>query len=207
MDTVNRLLDAKNKLFNHIIVLIISSLLTYVFWLSGVDFNRAVAGTAFTLLFLTLVIGPLMQLFRPMVKVLPWGVPWSWRGELGIWFATLSVLHFFLALSENQWQMRWSLASILGLVALFWAIILTATSFGSVIRFLGVESWRWIHTFAYVIFYLVGAHVVQHAFLRPNRPDSWMHWMYVVMMAVVVILQFTAFIKNVIHYRKNLKSS
>ena len=200
-----RIIDANNKLLNHIIVALTSSLLIYAIWSSGIGINRSIAGVSFLLLFLTLIIGPIMQLWRPLLKVLPWDLPWSWRGELGIWFTLLSAVHVFLVLDRRQWEMNFYLSDIIGLVALFLAFILVATSLNRVIRFLGVESWRWLHTFAYVVFYLVGLHTINHAFLRPGRPEDWLHWMYPVMMAIVILLQASAFIKTVIYQRKKLK--
>ncbi len=202
MEQVSRLLDAKNKPLNHIVVFGLSLLLVYVFLLSGISLNRAVAGASFVLLFLILIIGPWMQLIKPSIRVLPWGIPWSWRGELGIWFAILSVIHFLLVFSGDNWKIRWSLAAILGLVALFWTTILAITSFSKIIKLLGVDSWRWLHAFAYVIFYTSGLHVVYHAFLRNGRPSHWLHWAYLAMMIIVVILEASAFVKNVIHRKK-----
>lgn len=200
-----RIIDENNKLLNHIVVALTSSLLIYVLWSSGIDINRSIAGVSFFLLFLTLIIGPIMQLWRPLLKVLPWDLPWSWRGELGIWFTLLAAVHVFLILDDRQWEMNFYLSDIIGLVALFLAFILVATSFGKVIKFLGVESWRWLHSLAYVVFYLVGFHVINHAFLRPGRPEDWLHWMYPVMMVIIILLQTSAFVKTVIYQRKKLK--
>jgi len=95
---------------------------------------------------------------------------------------------------------------LVALAALFLALILTATSFGSVIKFLGVASWKWLHSLAYVIFYLISAHVINHAFLRPDRPEDWLHWVYLIMILIVIALQFSAFVKGVADYRKSLKT-
>ncbi len=201
-----RILDANNKLLNHVIVALISFLLIYVLWSSGIRINRSIAGVTFFLLFLTLIIGPIVQLWRPLLKVLPWDLPWSWRGELGIWFTLLSIVHVLLIFSGREWQIKnLYLSDVIGLVALFLALILVATSLNKVIRFLGVESWRWLHGFAYVIFYLVSAHTINHAFLRSGRPEDWLHWMYLVMMFIVILLQASAFVKIVIYQRKKLK--
>lgn len=204
-------MDFRNTFLYHLVVATISLLLVFVFYSSGIDLNRALAGTAFILLFLTLIIGPIMRIWRPALEALPWNLPWSWRGELGIWFTIVSIVHVSLIFSARQWDVIGYLASmrisdLIGLVALFLAIILTITSFGKVINFLGVPSWRWLHSFAYVVFYLVGAHAINHAFLRPDRPADWPHWSYLVMIVIVIALQTAAFIKTVINYRQSLKS-
>ena len=196
-------MDFKNKLRNHIVIGIISAALVWVLWITGTELNRAIAGVAFFFLFLVLIIGPVMRLWRPSEKNLPWDIPWSWRGELGIWFALLSITHAVYIFYERQGVGTLRLADYLGLGALFLTLVLAATSFEKVINFIGVSSWRWLHSFAYVIFYLVGFHVINHAFLRTGRPDGWIHWAYLGLMIVVILFQSSAFIKTVANYRKS----
>jgi len=204
-------MDFRNTFLYHFIVALVSLFLVFILFSSGINLNRATAGVAFFLLFLALIIGPIMRLWRPALEVLPWNLPWSWRGELGVWFTIVSIAHVFIVFSGRQWDILgyivgMRLSSLVALVALFLAFILTITSFAKVIKFLGVVSWRWLHSFSYVIFYLVGAHVINHAFLRSGRPGDWLHWSYLVMMIIVIILQASAFGKTVIDYRKNLKT-
>jgi len=204
-------MDLRNKLSYHFIVASISLLLGFGFYSSGIELGRAIAGVAFILLFLTLIIGPLMRLWKPVLEVLPWQLPWSWRGELGIWFTIVSIIHMLFIFYGKQWDVMgylvgMRLSDLVALAALFLALILTATSFGSVIKFLGVASWKWLHSLAYVIFYLISAHVINHAFLRPDRPEDWLHWVYLIMILIVIALQFSAFVKGVADYRKSLKT-
>lgn len=202
-------MDVRNNFTYHFIVATGSFALILILRLSGIELNRAVAAAAFTLLFLTLAIGPITRIWKPGVKVLPWNLPWSWRGELGIWFTIISISHMLFIFKGAQWDIAGyftgiRLGNLLAFVALFWALILAATSFSPVIRFIGVSSWRWLHSFAYVIFYLVGMHVMNHAFLRPGRPSDWLHWIYLVMMLLIVFLQFAAWAVTVKANRKNL---
>ncbi len=83
----NRIIDVSNKISYHIVIGLFSFGITGIFLSLGLNLGRATAATAFILLFLVMIIGPIMRLWNPLVKVLPWGIPWSWRGELGIWFA------------------------------------------------------------------------------------------------------------------------
>lgn len=203
-------MDFRNTFLYHLAVAAMSFLLASVLYWLGIEFNRIIAAVAFTLLFLTLIIGPVMKLWRPALEALPWNLPWSWRGELGIWFTIVSMAHVLLILRGRQWDVAgymagMRLSDLVALVAVFLALILTVTSFGRVIKFLGITSWRWLHSFAYVIFYLVSAHVINHAFLRPGRPADWLHWLYLIMILIVIALQFGAFAKTVINYRKSLK--
>ena len=202
-------MDSRNTISYHIIIALGSFVLLIFLGLLGIEPNRAVPAIAFFLLFLTLIIGPIMRFWQPIVNVLPWNLPWSWRGELGIWFVIMSIAHMLFIFKGAHWDVlgylsEMRLSNLVAFVALFWALILTVTSFGSVIKFIGVSSWRWLHSFAYVVFYLIGAHVINHAFLRPGRPSDWLHWTYLAMMLVIVFLQLTAFLITVKEYRKSL---
>ncbi len=202
-------MDFHNTPLYHLVVAVMSFLLISALYFTGINLNRAVAGVAFFLLFLTLIIGPVMRLWKPNREVLPWDLPWSWRGELGIWFTILSMAHIVIVFKKIDWDIAGYVAEIrlsglVALIAAFWALVLTVTSFRKVIKFLGVSAWKWLHTFTYVVFYLVSAHIINHAFLRPGRPADWLHWSYLVMMLVVTVLQAAAFVKTVAGNRKNL---
>jgi len=200
-------MDFRNTFSYHLAVALISVLLILLLYFTGTGFNRAVAGVAFFLLFLVLIIGPIMRLWRPALEALPWNLPWSWRGELGIWFTVFSVAHLLLVFFNNQWNITGYLAvmrlsDLVAFVALFLALILTAASGGKVAKSLGISAWRWLQSFAYVTFYLVGAHVINHAFLRAGRPLDWLHWAYLAMIIIIILLQSAAFVKTVVNYRK-----
>lgn len=202
-------MDFRNTVLYHFVIAAVSILLVFVLYSLGINLNRATAAVAFILLFLTLIIGPIMRLWRPISEVLPWNLPWSWRGELGIWFTIMAIAHTLLVFYGRQWDIvgyiaAMRLADLVAFVAIFWALILTVTSLGRIINFLGISAWRWLHSFAYVVFYLVGAHVINHAFLRPGRPADWLHWSYLVAILIVIALQLVAFIKTVISYRESL---
>src|SRR3989338_7297202 len=132
-------MDFHNTFLYHFVVASMSFLLGLVFYSAGIELGRVIAGVAFTLLFLTLIIGPLMRLWRPALEVLPWQLPWSWRGELGIWFTIISIIHMLYVFYGKQWDVMgylvgMRLSDLVALAALFLALILTATSFGSVIK-------------------------------------------------------------------------
>lgn len=203
-------MDIRNKFAYHLVVALMSVLLTGVLFLSGIELGRAIAGTAFILLFLTLIIGPLMKLWKPTMEALPWNLPWSWRGELGIWFTIVSILHILFVFYQKQWDVSGYLANmrlsdVIAFFAVFLAIILAVASLNKIIKFLGIACWRWLQSFAYVIFYLVGAHIINHAFLRPGRPEDWLHWLYLAIIIIVIFLQSAAFVKTVAVYRQRLK--
>jgi methionine sulfoxide reductase heme-binding subunit len=169
-------MDIQNKLSYHFIVASFSVLLTFFMFLSGISLGRSIAATAFILLFLVLAIGPVMKIWKPTMQALPWNFPWSWRGELGIWFFIFSILHVLFVFYQKQWDIsgyiaNMRLSDLIGFIALFLALILTITSFNRIIMFMGISSWKWLQTFAYVVFYLTGCHIINHAFLRPGRPE------------------------------------
>ncbi len=210
-------MDARNTLVQHFIVGVFSIVLAFSFkHFLGIRGSTAFARVSFILLVLTLLIGPVMRLKKPRVVSTPLKLPWSWRSELGIWFTITSLVHVFAAMSGRpNWDLLkalgggiggggYGLANLLGLVALFWALILTATSFGKVIKWLGVESWRWLHSFTYVIFYLVAAHSIYFQFFSSygGGPDFF-GYMYAAMVLLITALQFAAFAKTVGEQRKN----
>jgi len=198
-------MDFCDTLLYHSIVAVISLLLILILYFTGTDFGRAVAAMAFFLLFLTLIIGPIMKIWKPFSEASPWDLPWSCRKELGIWFMIFSVSHMLLVLDSRYWGalgystgMRFS--DMIAFIVIFWALVLTVASFGRVIEFLGISAWRWLYRFTYIIFYLTGAHVIS----RADRPLDWLRWAYLFMIVLVILLQSVAFIKTVANYRKTM---
>lgn len=213
----DKLLDLKNSLKQHFVVGTFSLGLVFLFsYFLGIDLSTSFARVSFFLLFLTLFIGPVMRLKKPKKHSHPWEYPWRWRGELGIWFTLTALLHFCFVMNKGfiDWSLTkalgggiggggFGLANLLGLVALFWALVLAATSFNRVIKFLGVESWKWLQSFAYVIFYLVAGHLVYFQFFSTHGggPD-WFGYTAVGMVILVVVLQMAGFVKAVRESRK-----
>ena len=188
---------------------------------------KSVGDGALILLLATLAIGPLAKLWRPAGRAIPW------RREAGIWFAVLAAVHAILIL--NGWA-RWSLsrlfgfefvaqlgrearmepgfglANLLGIVALMWGLALAATSTDAAVRGLGPASWKWRHSAAQVVFYLVLLHVGYFLFLHytlsfhriPPEPD-WFRVPFVLLGLTVVGLQMAAFIHTV-RRRKTARS-
>ncbi|MFB6076094.1 MAG: hypothetical protein ABEK17_03030 [Candidatus Aenigmatarchaeota archaeon] len=212
----NKLYDVRNTLRQHLLVGAFSIGLTLILhFMLGIKWSTSFARVSFILLFLTLIIGPLMRFRKPTKSSTPLKTPWSWRGELGIWFTLTGILHFYFAISGrlNFNIMKalggftggggFGFANFIGLVALIWAVALTITSFNRIIKFLGIDSWKWFQSFTYVVFYLVSAHLLYFQFftIYGSGPD-WFGYLSIVMMAIVVILQMSGFVKAVREYRK-----
>lgn len=210
-------MDAQNTLRQHLIVGIFSLSLVSAFrYLLGIEWSTSFARVSFILLFLILIIGPIMRVRKTEKCPSPLLAPWSWRGELGIWFATMALAHFVFVLMHRPLSELikiggegYGLANLLGLVALIWALMLTVTSFGRVIAFLGLDLWKWFNSFTYVIFYLVSAHYLYFQFFSTYGgvgPD-WFGYMAVAMSSIVIILQLGVFVLMAAKHRKNACSS
>lgn len=196
-------MDIKNTPIQHAIVGIFSLILVLILkLLLEVPWSISFGRVSFFLLFLILIIGPIMRIKKPTESSSPLATPWSWRGELGIWFALMSLAHFIIIIIDRPLSDLikiggggFALANLLGLVALFWALILMATSFSKIISFIGINSWKWLHSMTYVIFYLVSGHFIYFQFFSTHGeigPD-WFGYVAVTMAIVIIILQLVAF--------------
>lgn len=206
-------MDIKNTPSKHLAVGIFSLALVMIFhFLLKMEWTLAFARVAFILLFLVLLIGPMVRIKTPSKEMVPKMKPWSWRGELGIWFSIMALSHFVILLIERPLSRLirlggsgYSLTNFIGLIALVISILLAFASLEKVIRFLGVMSWRVLHSLTYVVFYLVAGHLAYFQFFSDHGeigPD-WFGWLAVVMSIVIITLQITAFIKTVQWQNKN----
>ena len=198
-----------------------ASALFFGFWSSRPDWDpemrlwRAFGDASLVLLAASLALGPLARLWPRLARLLPI------RRELGIDFAVLASIHTLLVLNGwVRWDLlrflgyeyidaagRWvrlesgfGLANIAGVVALVWALILAGTSSDRATRFLGPSAWKWLHSGAYTIFYLVTLHTAYFLFLhytysfhRPVPPPDWFRWPFLILAGAVVGLQAAAF--------------
>lgn len=230
-------IKSKKTIFlRHALLAIFSGLLVFVFWNIHSAWSpdmrlwKAFGGATFTLLWFTLFIGPASRLWRPLAKII------TWRRETGIWFALLALVHGFLVWNGwarwNIWQFLgyqyvaeldtylrfepgFGLANLMGFLALIFALLLAATSSDRAVSFLGISSWKWLHTFAYVIFYLAALHVVYYSFIHytpsphrllmgqpANYPVNPLRFYYLTAILSVFFSQIGAFIKTVYQQRR-----
>jgi sulfoxide reductase heme-binding subunit YedZ len=192
---------SKKLLIYHSTLFSLASFLIFLFYLSRPQFPsevrlwRALADTAFIFLFITLALGPLTRLFPRILIILPW------RRFTGIWFAILALSHALRVLPFALTTPNIQLPFLLGSIALFWTLILALTSSEKAVKFLGPQSWKWLHSMAYVIFYLVVGHAAYFLFWRYNEPN-WFRYPFLIMAFTIPILQMSAFIKIVIQRRR-----
>ncbi len=228
----------KKELFlRHLLVGSLSFLLVYIVWSLNSQWSydmrlwKSFGGAAFFLLWFVLFIGPFAKLYKKANKIL------SFRREVGIWFVILALIHGYLIL--DGW-IRWDLysligfqyvdkldlfvrsepgfglANLMGLLALFFAIVLFVTSSDKAVSFLGISSWKWLHSLAYVIFYLVLLHMVYYSFIHFNPsleriilqgglyeyPKNPLRFYYLFLGLLVFLVQALAFVKVVYKQRK-----
>lgn len=208
------MIDAHNKISHHIVIAFFSTIIVIVMVLAGFRVSRAIAAMSFFLLFLVMVIGPVRVVFSSLKKRLPPKFPWNWRAELGIWFTIWSVIHILYVFNARDWDILgyiidmspWAFGAF---VAVIMAIFLSAISCQKALEYIGVEAWKWIQSyFSYVIFWLTTVHVVDRALLRPGFPSAdWIHWLYLAMIDLLIILQMAGFLKKVKEYRKELNEN
>ena len=209
----------------HAVTVAATALLLLGFWFSRMEWSpdmrlwRAVGDVAAVLLFASLALGPATRLFRPLGRLLPW------RRQIGIWAGLAALVHGLLVI--DGWA-RWSLqrflgyefipqlgrevrlesgfglANLVGVVALVWMLVLLATSSDRAVRFLGQGAWKWLHTGAYVVFYLVVLHSAYFLFMhytlsfhREPAPENWFRFPLVLLGLTVVALQAAAFAQTV----------
>lgn len=228
---------APGALTRHVTVAVLAGGLGLAFWASRLEWDpemrlwRAVGDSGFALLAFALAAGPITTLW-PRARVLL-----LWRRPLGIWFALTSLLHAYLV--WDGWA-RWSLArlfgyqdlpledgtttvltdpgfglaNLVGLVALFWALIIAAVSSDRALAALGPRSWKYVQQFSYVVFYLVGLHAAYFLFLHYElslvnlvfqkglAPPNWFGAWFAFVFVAVLVLQLAAFVRIVANRRR-----
>jgi sulfoxide reductase heme-binding subunit YedZ len=223
--------STRTLFLRHLLVAIIGLILVAIVWAVNYEWGpshrlwKSFGGAAFFLLWFTVFIGPAARIWHPLRRLV------SFRRETGVWFFILSLVHTYLIL--DGW-VRWSvwrflgyefipeagmymrmesgfgLANLIGLLALTFALALAATSFDRAVRFLGVSSWKWLQSFAYVVFYLVSLHVLYFVFIhftpallrailgmRILYPANPLAFFYLAAFLSVLLAQITAFIITV----------
>lgn len=200
--------DTTNSVTRHLAVAIGSAALAVVLWFVGYHEQEVVAAIPYFLLFVVLLIGPLVMI-RPSIRRLASGnFPVNWRSELGIWFAIWSVVHVIFVFWARDWDVIGYLSDMSpwafgAFIAVILAVILAFTSHDRAFGYLGPRAWKWHQSHAtYVIFWLVAVHIYDRAYLRPGFPsEDPLHWIYLLMLVVVVLLHVAAFLKVVRQYR------
>ena len=212
-------------LVRHLTVAALAAALVGLFWATRPTWSgemrlwKAVGDAAFILLLITLTLGPMARLARPVTRLLPW------RRQFGIWFALVAAVHGLLVVHGwARWGLRrflgyevvpqlgrevrlepgFGLANLVGLTALMFALVLAASSSDRALRRLGAPAWKWLHHSALFVFYLSLLHAGYFLFVhytlsfhKAVPPADWFRFPFVALGAAVVLLQVGAFVKTV----------
>ena len=215
----------------HLAVGLMGLLMVYLFWLSRMEWDsemrtwRAVGDSAFMLLLVTMAIGPLGKIWPGRFSALV-----NWRRAFGVWFAMFASVHAFLV--WDGWA-RWSikgflgyqdlaiigfagkpilvdpgfgLSNLIGLVALFWGLVLFATSSDWAVNKLGTRAWKHIQSYANLILYLVVLHAAYYLFLhyelslrnlffqRGTPSPNWFRFWFLGLAVFIFILQMGSYL-------------
>lgn len=204
----------------HVVLMVGTAALTWVFWRSRMQWVpdmrlwRAVGDAAVVLLFASLAIGPAGRIWRAASAALPW------RRAVGVWAAIASLVHGLLVFSgwvrfdvgrllgyefvpqlgrTARMEPGFGLANLLGVVALVWLVVMAVTSSDAAVRRLGPAAWKWLHTSAYVVFYLTALHSAYFLFMhytasfhRAVPEPNWFRFPLLLLAATVLALQMAA---------------
>lgn len=214
----------------HLAVLALAVLAVYGFWIARADWsdmhrwNRAFGDASLVLVAIAMAIGPVAKLWLVTRVLIPW------RREFGIWGIVLAAIHTAIILfGWVDWdfarlfgyefhpqldryvmiQHGFGLANIIGIVALFYGLVLASTSNNLSQRFLGGPVWKFFQQSAYVLWALIVIHTAYFLFLhflhfhQPVPEPNWARWPFVALVAVVLALQALASWKT---WRGNQKS-
>lgn len=208
----------------HVAVAALTAALVALFWATRPSWAaemrlwKAVGDAAFVLLLVTLSLGPLARISRPVTRLLPW------RRQCGIWFALGATVHGFLVIHGwARWSLRrflgyeivpqlgrevrlepgFGLANLVGLTALVFALVLAATSSDRALRRLGAPAWKWLHHSALFVFYLSLLHAGYFLFLHYTAsfhkaipPPDWFRFPFVALGMALLVMQGAAFAKT-----------
>ena len=216
----------------HLVVIILAVAGTWGFlesraeWSDMHRWNRAIGDMSFLLIAFSMAIGPLSRLVSRLKALVPW------RRELGIYGVILATVHTIIILAGwIEWdlvrifgfqlhpsgiyvmvQHGFGLANVIGLVALFYGIVLALSSSNWSQRLLGGSVWKFLQQGAYVLWMLIIVHTAYFLFLhfldfhRSVPEPNWLQIPFSVLVSSVVSLQIAAFIKTWIARRNRAGS-
>ncbi len=197
--------NTRNSPIRHAIVAAASVGLATALYSLGYHYQVVAAAVPYFLLFLTVVIGPLQVIWPRLRRRFNGTTLNSWRSEVGIWFVIWALFHVGLVVDVRGigvlWGSPWAFGAT---IAVLLAVVLMFTSNNRVYRYLGPKAWKWHQSHAtYLIFYMLAPHIWHRAYLIPGFPsDEPLHWLYLGMFALIVLLHVGGFIKVVGYYRR-----
>lgn len=170
--------------------------------------NRAFADTSLFLLIVTMAMGPLSKLVKPVKKFLPW------RKEFGIWAAITALEHIYIVV--DGW-VRWNfillfkvpfynelvlhpgfaLENLIGIADVGYLLLLAFISNQRSVVLLGGSAWNYLQQKSHVLDVLVVLHTVYFIFFHmPDRPN-WLQQPLIIAVSVLLVLRWMVFISEV----------
>ena len=206
----------------HILVIIIAMLGTYAFletraeWSPMHKWNRAIGDMSVVLVAISMAIGPLSRLIPAFRGAI------AFRRELGIYGVILAFVHTIIILDgwvewdliklfgfqlhpSGQYVMvlhGFGLANSIGIIALLYGLVLALTSSNWSQRALGASAWKFLQQGAYVLWMLIVIHTAYFMYLnfldfhRRVPEPNWAQVPFAVLVGLIVVLQFAAFVKT-----------
>lgn len=197
--------NTHNSPKRHAVVAIASIGAAISLYLLGYHPRQVAAAVPYCLLFLTVVIGPVQVIWPRLRRRFRGTTLDTWRSEVGIWFVLWALVHVggVVALRgvDVLWASPWAFGAT---IAVILAVVLMFTSNNQVYRYLGPKAWKWHQSHAtYLIFYMLAPHIWHRAYLVPGFPSTDpLHWVYLTMFALVVLMHVGGFVKVVRQYRR-----
>ncbi len=202
----------------HFVVLLFAVLGVYLFlemraqWSDMHRWNRAIGDMSFILIAISMAIGP----FSRLVK-LPFNLT-AWRRELGIYGVLLAIIHTIIILvGWVNWDFLrlfgfelhpsgvyvmfakgFGLANIIGIIALFYGLVLALTSSNWSQRILSGSVWKFIQQGAYILWWLIIIHTAYFLYIhfldfhRATPEPNFLQWPFAIIVILVSLLQFAA---------------
>ncbi len=207
----------------HLGALALVAALVYGFWLWRGEWsamhrwNRALGDASFVVIAVVMILGPLSRIWRPATR---WLV---WRRELGVWGVVAALVHALIILFgwvELEWprlfgfefhpQLQqyvmfdkgFGLGNVIGILALVYGLILSATSNDLAQRWMGLSIWKFLQQGAYVLWALIVAHTAYFMFMhfldfhRQTPEPNVARWPFAAIVLLVMAVQTAASVRT-----------
>ncbi len=172
------------------------------------SWNRSFADVSLIMFAIVLIMGPLSHFYKPLRKQV------VWRRPIGIWSAIHAGLHtiiildgwvewnlyrlFFIFTPPDQpWILHpgFALANTIGILALGYYLVLTATSNDWSIKLLGKKSWKYLQQKTTVLYTLVILHTLYFLFFHEPGNANWFKGPFVIILVIIFVIRIFAFLK------------
>jgi len=211
-----------NWKIRHLLVMILAAIGTYAFlesrasWSEMHRWNRAVGDMSLVMIAVSMAIGPLSRLVPRLRTAIPW------RREFGIYGVLLAIIHTVIILDGwvvwdfarlfgyelhpsgvyVMFKHGFGLANVIGIIALFYGLVLALSSSDWCQRKLGGPIWKFLQQSSYVLWMLIIVHTAYFLYLnfldfhRQTPAPNWAQWPFAILVTSIIILQIAASVKT-----------